>query len=132
MTPDIQYMHAHPIMMSVVPFFVLSVIIMLVITGRWMFSRDAWEFHPGGREGFFNDEFVRLGAIFFPYAALMVIGRYYIYQYHPELMHSPWLLGALLSIIVFRRLAGFIPPIRQAGKRIDAARKAAKAKGAAA
>jgi hypothetical protein len=121
------FQHAHPIEMAVLPFVIACLIISLLILGRWFFSRQAWAFHPGGSNGFLKDEFLRLGAIYFPFAFLMVGVRYYIYRFHPEYMQSPYFYAAFLSIIVFRRLSVFIPFVRDAGKRLDAARKAARA-----
>ncbi len=129
------FQHAHPIEMAVLPFAIACLIISLLIIGRWFFSRNAWAFHPGGSNGFLKDEFLRLGAIYFPFALLMVGARYYVYRFHPEYIASPYFYAAFLSIVVFRRLSVFIPFVKNAGKRLDFARKAArdaKSEGAAA
>ena len=123
---QMQFMHTHPIMMALIPLAFAVVIISAIILGRWFFSRQAWAYHPGGSKGFLHDEFLRLGAIFIPFALLMVAGRWYIYSYDIALMDSPWIYAVFLSVFVFRRLARFIPFVRDAGNRIDAARKMAK------
>lgn len=114
-----------PLLMAVIPFVTATVVVAAIIFGRWFSNKKAWPFHPGGSKGFLHDEFLRLGAIFIPYAIVMVGVRFYIYDYHPEIMRSPYFYVALLSIFVFRRLANYIPFVRAAGRRIDTARAAA-------
>lgn len=117
----------YPLMMVIVPFAVASVLVTGIILWRWRSNRVAWPFHPRGPSGFLHDEFLRLGAIFIPYAILMIGARYYIYDLHPELIGSPYIYVGLLSIFLFRRLTRFIPFVRAAGRRIDTARAAARA-----
>ncbi|ESQ89560.1 hypothetical protein ABAC460_11850 [Asticcacaulis sp. AC460] len=112
-------------MMAALPLAFAITVIALIILGRWYFSRQAWTYHPGGKDGFLRDEFLRLGAIFLPVAVLMVAVRWYIYTFDIGLMNSPWIYAAFLSVFVFRRLAGFLPFVRDAGRRLDAARKQA-------
>jgi hypothetical protein len=114
--------------MTALPMIFLSLVIgcaivSLIVFLRWYFSKKAWPFHPEGAKGFFKDEFLRLGAIFLPYALLMVALKFYFGQYHPELLSSPYMPLFFLSIILFRRLAVFVPFVRDAGNRIDAARR---------
>ena len=117
----------YPLLMVLIPFAVASIVVTGIILSRWYFSRGAWEHHPKGSSGFLHDEFLRLGAIFIPYAILMLGVRYYVYDLHPELLRSPLIYILFLSVFVFRRLARFIPFVRDAGKRVDAARAAARA-----
>lgn len=114
--------------MTSLPMILLSlvlgcVVVFVVITLRWYFSKAAWPFHPDGSKGFFKDEFLRLGAIFLPYALLMVALKFYFGNYHPEMLRSPLMPLFFLSIILFRRLSVFVPFVREAGKRIDGARR---------
>ncbi|MDC7681755.1 hypothetical protein PQU92_00575 [Asticcacaulis sp. BYS171W] len=129
MNPDFPHDAAHlaPYMMVVMPLIVGSTIIAAIILVRWLMSKSAWNFHPGGANGFLYDEFLRLGAIFIPYMLIGVALRWYIYVMHPELSHSPALIGALVVIFIMRRFSRYIPFVRDAGNRIDAARAACKA-----
>jgi hypothetical protein len=103
-----------------------STIVTGIILGRWLFSRSAWPHHPRGSSGFLHDEFLRLGAIYVPYAIALLGVRYYTYDLHPELARSPIIYVVILTFFVFRRLSRFIPFVREAGKRIDAARASAR------
>ena len=128
MSPDL--LRQYPLAMVIVPFVVATIIVTSIILWRWLSNRDAWPYHGGGSSGFLHDEFLRLGAIFIPYAILMIGARYYVYDLHPELLKSPYIYLLLPTVFVFRRLARFIPFVREAGKRVDAARakeRAAKA-----
>ncbi len=116
----------HPLFMVFVPLLTATLIIAAIILWRWQSNRAAWAFHPRGSSGFLHDEFLRLGAIFIPYALLMVGVRFYVYDLHPELMRSPAFYIILLSVFVFRRLTRYIPFVREAGKQIDAARAQAR------
>lgn len=117
------WMQSHMVLASTLIYALVALIIAALILGRWYFSRNAWPFHPGGSAGFLKDEFLRLGAIFIPYVIVMLIYRFYVYDMHPELIHSPYTWLILLSVILFRRASVFIPFVRDAGKRLDAARK---------
>lgn len=116
----------HMVLFSSLIYAAVALVVAAVILGRWYFSRQAWPFHPGGSAGFLKDEFLRLGAIFIPYVVVMLVYRFYVYDLHPELIQSPYTWLILLSVIVFRRASGFIPFVRSAGKRLDAARKMAR------
>lgn len=120
------FMHAHPFAMSVLPLLVVLVIISLIVLIRWLTSKSAWPYHPGGARGFLRDEIIRYGSIWLPFGVLMVAVRYYIYQYHPDYMNSPYLYVLYLSVFVFRRLARFLPHIKEIGARIDGARDRAR------
>ena len=120
------WMQSHMVLASSLIYAFVALIIAALILGRWYFSRKAWPFHPGGSAGFLKDEFLRLGAIFIPYVIVMLIYRFYVYDMHPELIHSPYTWLILLSVILFRRASVFIPFVREAGKRLDAARKMAR------
>ena len=39
-------------------FGIASIVVALLILGRWWFSKKAWAFHPMGRDGFLKDEFL--------------------------------------------------------------------------
>lgn len=130
MSPDTLRMQ-HPFLMALIPFVTATLIISAFIVGRWLANKKAWPFHPGGSKGFLHDEFLRLGAIFIPYAVILLGARFYIYDFHPEIMRSPYFYLALLSVFIFRRLTRYIPFVREAAKRIDTARAAAKASGEA-
>ena len=97
-------------------------IIALIIVVRWLFSRDAWAFHPQGAKGFLVDEFLRLGAIFIPFALTIMAVKLYVGAYHPEFLQSPYMPVFFLTIFLFRRLAASIPFVKAAGQRIDDAR----------
>jgi hypothetical protein len=120
------WMQSHMVLASTLIYALVALIIAALILGRWYFSRNAWPFHPGGSAGFLKDEFLRLGAIFIPYVIVMLIYRFYVYDMHPELIRSPYTWLILLSVILFRRASVFIPFVRSAGKRLDAARKMAR------
>ena len=119
------WLHSHPILMSVVPLAFILVIISIIILVTWLMRKSAWPYHPGGAAGFLRDEVVRYGSIWLPFAILMVAVRYYVYKFHPELAQSPYLYAIYLSVFVFRRLARFLPHVREIGARIDLARKKA-------
>ena len=119
--------HAHPAMWAAFPLALVVVIISIVILVRWQMSKKAWPYHPGGAGGFLKDEVVRYGSIWLPFAIVMVGVRYYIYRFHPEFIQSPYLYAMYASIFVFRRLAGFLPHVREIGARIDKARADARA-----
>ena len=121
------FAHAHPMFMSAIPLVFALAIISIVVLVRWLMSKSAWPYHPGGGGGFLRDEIIRYASIWLPFSIAMVGVRYYIYQYHPEYMQSPYLYALYLSIFVFRRLAGFLPHVKQIGARIDAARAKARA-----
>ena len=120
------WMRSHMVLSTALIYAFVALVIAALILGRWYFSRSAWPFHPGGSSGFLRDEFLRLGVIFIPYAIVMLIYRYFVYDLHPELATSPITWVLLLSVIVFRRASRFIPFVRDAGRRIDAARKMAR------
>jgi hypothetical protein len=117
----------HPALMAIIPFFIACFAVAFIILWRWLSNRNAWRHHPGGANGFLHDEFLRLGAIFIPYAIVMLGVRYYVYDVHPELLKSPLFYVGLLSVFVFRRLSRFIPFVRAAARRVDAARAAQRA-----
>jgi hypothetical protein len=119
--------HAHPAMWSIFPLLFVVVVISAVILVRWLMSKNAWPYHPGGSSGFLRDEVIRYASIWLPFAIVMVAVRYYIYRFHPELTSSPYLYALYLSIFVFRRLARLLPHVREIGARIDGARARAKA-----
>ncbi len=127
MSPDTLRMQ-QPLLMAVIPFVTATLVIAAIIFGRWFANKKAWPYHPGGAQGFLHDEFLRLGAIFIPYAVVMVGVRFYIYDYHPEIMRSPYFYVALLSVFGFRRLANYLPFVRAAARRIDGARAEASGK----
>jgi hypothetical protein len=120
-------MQHHMVLFSSLLYGFVTVVIALIILGRWYFSRSAWPFHPGGSSGFLKDEFLRLGAIFIPYVIVMLGYRYYVYDVNPALIKSPIAIVVLLSVVVFRRMSRYIPFVRKAGARIDAARAEARA-----
>ena len=119
--------HAHPAMWSILPLLFVVVVVSIIILVRWQMSKSAWPYHPGGASGFLRDEIIRYASIWLPFAILMVAVRYYIYRFHPELTSSPYLYALYLSVFVFRRLARFLPHIREIGARIDGARAKARA-----
>ncbi len=121
------WLHAHPMAMSAFPLVFAIVIISIVVLVRWSMSKSAWPYHPGGAKGFLRDEAMRYASIWLPFAIVMVAVRYYIYRFHPEYTESPYLYALYLSVFLFRRLAGFLPHVKQIGARIDAARAAARA-----
>ena len=119
--------HAHPAMWSIFPLLFVVVVISIIILVRWLMSKRAWPYHPGGSSGFLRDEVIRYASIWLPFAILMVAVRYYIYRFHPELTSSPYIYTLYLSVFVFRRLARFLPHVKEIGARIDGARAKAKA-----
>ena len=120
------FAHAHPMIMAAIPLAFALVIISIIVLVRWLMSKSAWPFHPRGAGGFLRDEIIRYASIWLPFSIAMVGVRYWIYRYHPEYMESPYLYALYLSIFVFRRLAGFLPHVREIGARIDGARRAAR------
>jgi len=120
------FMHAHPLAMSVLPLVVILVIISIIVLVRWLTSKSAWPYHPGGGSGFLRDEVIRYASIWLPFAVLMVVVRWYIYQYHPEYIESPYMYALYLSVFVFRRLARLLPHVKEIGARIDGARARAR------
>ncbi len=106
-----EFMHQHPWVLFIT-YGAIAIVIAAIIIGRWLFSKAAWPYHPGGSMGFLHDEFLRLGAIYIPYALFMIAAKYYIYDMHPELLKSPYLWVGLLSVFIFRRLTRFIPFVR--------------------
>ena len=121
------WLHAHPMAMSAVPLVFALVIISIVVLVRWSMSKSAWPYHPGGSTGFLKDEAARYASIWLPFAIVMVVVRFYIYQFHPEFTESPYMYALYLSVFVFRRLSGFLPHVRQIGARLDTARAKARA-----
>ena len=121
------WLHAHPMIMSAVPLVFALVIISIIVIVRWLMSKSAWPYHPGGASGFLRDEVIRYASIWLPFSIAMVGVRYWIYRFHPEYTESPYLYALYLSIFVFRRLAGFLPHVREIGRRIDKARADARA-----
>lgn len=119
--------HAHPAMWSIFPLLFVVVVISVVILVRWLMSKSAWPYHPGGSSGFLRDEVIRYASIWLPFAIVMVAVRYYIYRFHPELTSSPYIYALYLSVFVFRRLARFLPHVKEIGARIDGARAKARA-----
>ena len=128
MTPAEQTtnMHLHPALWAIIPLVFALVIISIFVLVRWLMSKSAWPYHPGGSMGFLRDEIVRYASIWLPFSIVMVGVRYYIYAFHPEYTQSPYLSALYLSVFVFRRLAGFLPHVKEIGARIDAARRAAR------
>jgi dolichyl-phosphate-mannose--protein O-mannosyl transferase len=127
MSPQVAMMHAHPIFWSVVPLVAVIVIISVAILVVWLMRKKAWKFHPGGAGGMLKDEVIRYGSVWLPFAILMVAVRYYIYRFHPEYETSPLLYALYLSVFVFRRLARYLPHVKEIGARIDKARADARA-----
>jgi len=129
---QIAMFHAHPAVWAFFPLLFVVVVISAIILVRWLMSKAAWPYHPGGAQGFLRDEVLRYASIWLPFAIVMVAVRYYIYRFHPEYIELPYLYALYLSVFIFRRLAGFLPHVREIGARIDTARKMAKAARAAA
>jgi len=121
------WMHAHPLFMAFIPLVFVIVIIGIAILVVWLLRQKAWKYHPGGAGGMLRDEIIRYGSVWLPFAIVMVGVRYYIYKYHPEYQQSPYLYVLYLSVFVFRRLARFLPHVREIGARIDKARADARA-----
>ena len=119
-------MHAHPLMWAFFPLVLVVVVISIIIVVRWLTSKRAWPYHPGGAQGFLRDELLRYASIWLPFAVAMVGVRYYIYAFHPDYIQSPYLYAFYLSIFVFRRLAGLLPHVKEIGARLDSARRKAR------
>ncbi len=127
MSAQLAMMHAHPIFWSVVPLAVVILVISIAILVVWLLRQKAWKYHPGGAGGMLKDEIVRYGSVWLPFAVLMVVVRYWIYKFHPEYETSPLLYVLYLSVFVFRRLARYLPHVKEIGARIDKARADARA-----
>ena len=121
------WLHAHPILMSAVPLVFALFIISIFVLVRWLTSKAAWPYHPGGAAGFLRDEVLRYASIWLPFSVVMVGVRFYIYSFHPEFSESPYLYALYASIFVFRRLASLLPHVKEIAARIDKARAAARA-----
>ena len=121
------WQHAHPLYIIAISTVVSLVVITLVVLVRWLLSRGAWAYHPGGGAGFLKDEFVRWGAILVPYIFLGILFKFYVYELHPKL-NTPqtWLIFAVCAI-VFRQILRRLPFVKAMGRHIDAAKAQAKA-----
>ncbi len=124
---QLAFMHEHPLAMSVLPLVFVLFIISIVILVVWLMRQKAWKYHPGGAGGMLKDEIVRYGSIWLPFSIVMVGVRYYIYKFHPEYETSPYIYALYLSVFVFRRLARYLPHVREISARIDKARADARA-----
>ncbi len=120
------WQHAHPAMMIMFSTIGTLVVVTLIVLLRWLVSKSAWVYHPGGATGFLKDEFVRWGAILIPYLALAIAFRIYVLELHPEL-NTPqtWGLFALCAI-AFRLLLRRLPFVKAMGRHIDEAKAKAR------
>ena len=123
---SLAWQHAHPLYIIAISTVASLVIITIVVLVRWLLSRDAWQYHPGGGRGFLKDEFVRWGAILVPYILIGITFKFYIYELHPEL-NTPqtWLIFAACAITL-RQVLRRLPFIKAMGRHIDAAKAQAK------
>jgi hypothetical protein len=120
------WQHDHPLYILAISTAFSLVIISLIVLLRWLFSRSAWPYHPGGASGFLKDEFVRLGAIFLPWLVLGLIFKFYVYELHPEL-NTPRTWSAFgISALVIRLVLRRMPFIKAMGRHLDAARQKAR------
>ena len=118
--------HAHPLLYATFPLAVAIGIIAVIVLIRWLTSQSAWPYHPGGSRGFLMDEIKRYASIWLPFAIAMVVFRYYVYRFNPELAASPYFYAVFLSVILFRRLARLLPHVKEIGARVDGARARAR------
>ena len=124
---SLAWQHSHPLLMVLFSTIGTLVVISLIVLVRWLMSRKAWRYHPGGAGGFLKDEAVRWGAILVPYLALSIGFKVFVYDLHPE-YNRPEVWGAFIAVaITFRLLLRRLPFIKAMGRHIDAARDQEKA-----
>ena len=123
---SLAWQQAHPALMILFSTLGTLVVVTLIVMIRWLMSKSAWQYHPGGAVGFLGDEFVRWGAILIPYLALGITFKFYIYELHPEL-NTPqtWMIFAVCAI-AFRVLLRRLPFIKNMARHIDAAKAKAR------
>jgi len=132
MTPEqrqaasLAWQHAHPVTMVAISTVASLVVITLIVLIRWLVSKNAWPYHPGGARGFLKDEFVRWGAILVPYLALSIAFKIYVYDLHPELnVPNTWIVFAVCAI-AFRLILRRMPFVKAMARHIDAAKAQAR------
>lgn len=121
------WQHTHPLMMVLYSTLGSLVVIGLIVLLRWLFSRDAWAYHPGGAGGFLKDELVRWSAILAPWLVLSIAFKIVIYDLHPEYNRPEVLMGFIVFAIAFRLILRRLPFVRAMGRHIDDARAQARA-----
>lgn len=132
MTPEqrqaasLAWQHAHPGLMILFSTIGTLVVVSIVVLIRWLISKPAWKYHPGGAGGFLKDELVRWGAILVPYLALGITFKFFIYEMHPEL-NTPQTWGIFaICAIAFRLVLRRLPFIKAMARHIDAANAKAR------
>ena len=124
---SLAWQHAHPLTMVAISTAVSLVIISLIVLIRWLTSKSAWKYHPGGAGGFLKDEVFRWGAILVPYLALSIGFKIFVYDLHPE-YNKPEVWAVFIACAIgFRFLLRNLPPIKAMARHIDAARAQARA-----
>ena len=125
---SLAWQHSHPLLMVLFSTIGTLVVISLIVLVRWLVSRKAWRYHPGGGGGFLKDEAVRWAAILVPYLALSIGFKLFVYDLHPE-YNRPEVWGVFIALaITFRLLLRRLPFIKAMGRHIDAAREQEKAR----
>jgi len=124
---SLAWQHAHPLLMVLFSTIGTLVVITFIVLIRWLVSRAAWRYHPGGAGGFLKDEFVRWGAILIPYLALSIGFKVFVYDLHPEYNKPEVWMGFAVAAIAFRLILRRLPFVKAMARHIDAARAQAKA-----
>lgn len=123
---SLAWQHAHPLLMVLFSTIGTLVVITFIVLIRWLVSRAAWRYHPGGAGGFLKDEFVRWGAILIPYLALSIGFKVFVYDLHPEYNKPEVWMGFAVAAIAFRLILRRLPFVKAMARHIDAARAQAK------